>query len=44
MDTARQYCEGCLRTLEELRAWGSSDASAQRQIWLKIKERCYPTV
>ena len=44
MDAARQYCEGCLRTLEELRAWGSSDASAQRQIWLKIKERCYPTV
>lgn len=43
MDDARQYCLGCLRTLEELRAWGSADDTTKRQIWLRIRERCSPT-
>ena len=43
MDTARQYCVGCLRTLDELRAWGSSDDATKRQIWQYVRERCTPT-
>lgn len=40
MDTARQYCVGCLRTLEELRAWGSADDNTKRDIWQRVRERC----
>lgn len=43
MDDARQYCVGCLRTLDELRAWGSSDDAAKRTIWQRIRERCATT-
>lgn len=43
MDDVQQYCLGCLRTLDELRAWGSADDATKRQIWLHIRERCKPT-
>lgn len=39
MDAQRQYCIGCLRTLDELRAWGASDADAKRAIWGHIQQR-----
>lgn len=39
MDAAQQYCEGCLRTLEELRAWGSASAATKREIWAHIQTR-----
>ena len=39
MDEARQYCVGCLRTLDELRAWGGSDDATKRVIWQRVKER-----
>lgn len=39
MDEQRQYCVGCLRTLDELRAWGKADAGAKRQIWDRVLER-----
>lgn len=40
MDGDRSHCVGCLRTLDELRQWGKSDAAAQRQIWESVLERC----
>ncbi|MGN1056059.1 MAG: DUF1289 domain-containing protein [Comamonas sp.] len=40
LDAYNTSCEGCLRTLEELRVWGSAHASQQRQIWLRIQQRC----
>lgn len=40
LDASHQHCIGCLRTLEELRIWGSSDAATQRNIWLRIRARC----
>lgn len=43
MDDARQYCVGCLRTLDELRAWGSSDDATKRVIWQRVRARCTPT-
>lgn len=43
MDEARQYCLGCLRTLDELRAWGSSDDAAKRDIWQRVRQRATST-
>lgn len=40
MDADRQYCVGCLRTLDELRFWGKADAMAKRHIWQQIQQRC----
>ncbi len=39
MDLRRTYCEGCLRTIDEIRVWrGSSDAD-KKAIWARIAER-----
>ena len=43
MDESRQYCVGCLRTLDELRAWGGSDNAAKRAIWLRVRQRAATT-
>lgn len=43
MDEDRQYCVGCLRTLDELRAWGSSDDASKRSIWQRVRERATAT-
>ncbi|WP_312586994.1 DUF1289 domain-containing protein [Comamonas terrigena] len=40
MDDDRSHCVGCLRTLDELRQWGKSDAATQRQIWGAVLQRC----
>ena len=39
MDEARAYCLGCLRTLDELRAWGKADAATKRAIWEQVRIR-----
>ena len=39
LDASGQWCLGCLRTLEELRQWGSADAATQRRIWQRILAR-----
>ena len=39
MDEARQYCQGCWRTLDELRAWGKADAATKRAIWEQVRIR-----
>lgn len=42
LDATEQWCLGCLRTLEELRQWGSADAATQRRIWQRILARIAP--
>lgn len=42
LDASGQWCLGCLRTLEELRQWGSADAATQRRIWRRILARMAP--
>lgn len=32
-------CEGCLRTLDEIAAWGRMDDEGKRVIWSQIEER-----
>jgi uncharacterized protein len=37
MDT--ELCEGCLRTLDEIAAWGRMDDATKREVWQSIGER-----
>ena len=39
MDSERVYCEGCLRTLDELRRWSTSGDVEKKAIWALIAER-----
>lgn len=39
MDAQRTYCEGCLRTLDELRVWGRSSDADKKVIWASIAHR-----
>ena len=32
-------CVGCLRTLDEIAAWGGMDAAAKRATWRAVAER-----
>lgn len=43
MDTGSGLCEGCFRTLDELRAWGSADDAAKKAIWVGVTERLVQT-
>lgn len=39
MDEASGLCEGCLRTLDEIVAWGMLDDAGKRAVWALIQER-----
>ncbi len=39
MTPDRSHCQGCFRTLEELRAWGKADAATRRAIWAALLVR-----
>lgn len=39
MDTVTGLCEGCFRTLDEIRQWSSADDEAKRALWLLIEQR-----
>ena len=39
MDAATGWCEGCLRTLDEIAAWGSLSDDARRAVWLQLSSR-----
>nr|WP_325346696.1 DUF1289 domain-containing protein [Xylophilus sp.] len=39
MDAGRRFCEGCLRSIDEIRAWSRSDAAGRRAIWARIAAR-----
>ena len=39
MDMDTGFCEGCLRTLDEIAAWGSLDDAARRVVWNAIARR-----
>jgi uncharacterized protein len=39
MNDASGWCIGCLRTLDEIAAWGSLDEPARRAVWRRIGER-----
>lgn len=39
MGFATGLCEGCLRTLEEIRAWSTLDDEGKRAVWGQIEQR-----
>lgn len=39
MDAATGWCEGCLRTLDEIAAWGVLDDDARREIRDSLAQR-----
>ena len=39
MDEATGWCEGCLRTIDEIVAWGSMADDDKRAVWQLIEQR-----
>jgi uncharacterized protein len=39
MDPPSGFCEGCLRTIEEIAAWSRMDDAGKRGIWRAIELR-----
>jgi len=39
MDAATGWCTGCLRTIDEIAAWGVASESRKRDIWAAIERR-----
>jgi len=39
IEVATQWCAGCLRTIDEIAAWGSLDAVAKRSVWKRLPAR-----
>jgi len=39
MDARSGWCEGCLRTLDEIAAWSTMGDEAKRAVWVRIAER-----
>ncbi|MFY3382610.1 DUF1289 domain-containing protein [Paracidovorax sp. MALMAid1276] len=35
----RSHCEGCFRTLEEIRVWSRADGDERRSIWAQLLQR-----
>jgi len=47
MSAETQLCEGCLRDIHELRAWGQATDEYKRGVWQRIQGRlrsAYPRV
>ena len=39
IDPASGLCDGCLRTLDEIAAWGAMDDDARLAVWAEIDRR-----
>lgn len=39
MDAASGWCEGCLRSLDEIAAWSRLDDDARRAVWAQLDAR-----
>ena len=39
MDDASGWCEGCLRTIDEIVAWGTMADDDKREVWRLIEQR-----
>ena len=43
MNEAAGWCEGCLRTRDEIAAWGTLGNDAKRTVWRAIEQRAQRT-
>lgn len=39
MDKPTGWCEGCLRTIDEIRGWSKYDDETKRAVWDTLEER-----
>jgi len=39
MSEDRSHCEGCFRTIPEIRAWALADSTERRVIWARLAQR-----
>ena len=39
LDVTNVYCEGCLRSIDEIRVWRASSDAEKKVIWARIAER-----
>lgn len=39
MDVERQYCMGCLRTIDEIMAWSKAGDDYKQAVWTEIARR-----
>jgi predicted Fe-S protein YdhL (DUF1289 family) len=39
MDAATGWCEGCLRTIDEIAGWATLDDDAKRAVWEALARR-----
>ncbi len=39
LEAASGYCQGCLRTLDEIAAWGQADDAYKRAVWVQLAQR-----
>lgn len=39
MDATRTWCEGCLRSIDEIKAWSSASDADKRRVWALIAQR-----
>jgi hypothetical protein len=39
MSPSTGWCEGCLRTIDEIAAWSSLDDTAKRGVWSELERR-----
>jgi hypothetical protein len=39
LDAATGWCDGCLRTIDEIAAWGALDERSRREIWKRLPAR-----
>lgn len=39
MSETSHLCQGCLRTIDEIRLWGNASADFKREVWAKIEVR-----
>lgn len=39
MDAHTKLCKGCLRTIDEIVAWGRADDDTKRAVWAEIRRR-----
>lgn len=39
IDAATGWCEGCMRTVDEIAAWSSLDDAAKRAVWARLPLR-----
>jgi uncharacterized protein len=42
MDASTGLCEGCFRTLDEIRVWGMLPDERRREVWALIEQRIAP--